>query len=281
MALPTPLTISQKAFKTIQELISHEAGIKLSDFKKAFLISRLTPRLKALGCAGFHDYLEILTNPAAQAHELGQLINRITTNETRFFREKHHFDFLVRSYLPARFESGSSPRKFSIWSAGCATGEEAYSLAMVLADLARDRPFFSYSIWATDIDQEALGRARQGIFPDRAARSIPDPFLKNYCLKGAGERAGLIKIRPSLRKAVAFDYFNLNRPTSVPRGPFEAIFCRNVLIYFQPPVRDKVVRFFHRHLRPAGLLFLGHSENLWDMKDAFKPLGKTMYQRIP
>ncbi len=281
MPLSAPLTISHKAFKILQELISREAGIKLSDFKKVFLVSRLTPRLKALGCTNFNEYLEVLTDPATHGREVGQLINRITTNETRFFREKHHFEFLTRSYLPTWTESGSFIRKLSLWSAGCATGEEAYSLAMTLSDFARNRPSLWFNIWATDIDQEALHKARKGVYPAKTAQSIPTDFLKSFFLKGIQEQAGLIKIRPSLQKQIAFESFNLHRPAAVRRGPFEIIFCRNVLIYFQPLVREKVAHFFYQNLRPSGLLFLGHSENLLELKELFKPLGKTVYQRIP
>jgi len=281
MPLSSPVTISPKAFRILQELIAREAGIKLSDFKKVFLVSRLTPRLKALGCANFNEYLEVLADPATHGCELGLLINRITTNETRFFREKHHFDFLVRNYLPTWTESGSFIRKLSLWSAGCATGEEAYSLAMTQSDFAKNHPSLWYHIWATDIDQEALHQARQGVYPAITAQSIPAHFLKTYFLKGVQEQTGLIKVRPSLQKPIAFESFNLHRPAAVRRGPFEIIFCRNVLIYFQPLVREKVLHFFYQNLRPSGLLFLGHSENLWEMKELFKPLGKTVYQRIP
>ncbi len=272
-----PWKLDQADFSLLRDLIAREAGIRLSDFKKAFLISRLSPRLQELGLVRFQDYLPRLHHPTQGKEEIGVLINRITTNETRFFREGHHFEYLRHSYLPS-LPLDNGPPVLSFWSAGCATGEEAYSLAMTLDDY----PFPPGSKWrilATDIDSQALGQAQVGLFPAARARQIPPRLLKRYCLKGVGKQSSWIKIRPTLRRRVFFQYFNLHQPGFLPFSPFDGIFCRNVLIYFFPEAREKVIDLFHRFLKSGGLLFLGHSEILFGREDQFQALGQTIYQK--
>lgn len=279
MTPPIP-SLSDNEFKELKNLIGKEAGLQISDFKKIFLVSRLSPRLKELGLPGFKEYLRLLQSPDPQKTEIGHLINRITTNETVFFRENHHFEYLSGTYLPSLVQTDQVPKKIFFWSAGCATGEEAYSLAMVLADFRNNHSWILPRILATDIDSEALAKARAGLFPQKAAEHIPPHFLKGFFLKGVKEWTGWIKARSSLRELITFERFNLHNPERLPGGPFDGIFCRNVLIYFFPASREKILELFHQSLMPDGLLFLGHSEHLFNQETAFRPLGKTVYQKI-
>ena len=273
-------SLSDNEFKELKGLIRKEAGIQISDFKKFFLIARLSPRLKELGFPGFKEYLRLLQNPESKKSEIGHLINRITTNETRFFRENHHFEYLSRTYLPSLVRADQTPKKICFWSAGCATGEEAYSLAMVLSDFKKDHPWIQPRILATDIDSEALNKARAGLFPEKAAEHIPPPFLKKYFLKGVKERTGWIKARSLLKGLITFEHFNLHKSGDFSWGPFDGIFCRNVLIYFSPDSRKNILQVFYQSLIPAGFLFLGHSEHLFDKEEGFKSLERTIYQKI-
>ena len=267
-------------FQALRTLIAGEAGIQLSEFKKIFLISRLLPRIKELGLSSFKEYLRLLHNPDSQKREIGHLINQITTNETRFFRENHHFEFLAEDYLPALVREDTTPRRISFWCAGCATGEEAYSLAMILSGFKKKYPWVQPRILATDIDSKALDKAKAGLFPEKASGDIPIPFLKTYFLKGVKEHSGWIKARSLLREMITFEYFNLHKPGDLSWRPFDGIFCRNVLIYFFPQSQENVQEVFYQNLIPNGLLFLGHSEILFGREDAFRTLGKTTYQKI-
>ncbi|MEW6184309.1 MAG: protein-glutamate O-methyltransferase [Thermodesulfobacteriota bacterium] len=271
------LELQDDDFLSLRDVIAQEAGIRLTDFKRVFLQSRLTPRLRELGINNFKDYIHLLKPPAAQKEEIGLLINQITTNETRFFRENHHFEYLKETYLPPRLpETGGAP-SFRFWSAGCATGEEAYSLAMTLSEIQSHTPGMAWHILATDIDSQALNKAQAGLFPEKCASHIPPIFLKKFFLKGVDERSGWIKVRSSIRERITFEYFNLHKPKDLPWGPFDGIFCRNVLIYFLPQSLERILAFFHRHLKPGGVLFLGHSEILFGQEDFFKGLGRTIY----
>lgn len=272
--------LSHNEFKELKELIGKEVGIQISDFKKLFLVSRLSPRLNQLRLQTFRDYLELFQDPDFKKEELGKLINRITTNETRFFRENQHFEYLRHVYLPSLVSENQVPKTISFWSAGCATGEEAYSLAMVLVDFCKDYPGLRPHLMATDIDSEALGKAQSGLFKEDAAQNIPPPFLKKFFLKGVKEWTGFIKARTVLKEVILFEHFNLHKPGTISRRFFDGIFCRNVLIYFLPGTRERVLEMFHQWLKPTGLLFLGHSEQLFDKGDFFQPLGNTIYQKV-
>ncbi len=274
------MELTDSDFQALRTFIAGEAGIQLSEFKKVFLISRLSPRIKVLGLSSFKEYLRLLHNPDSKREELGHLINQITTNETRFFRENHHFEFLTENYLPSLVRDDDTPRRISFWCAGCATGEEAYSLAMILSDFKKKYPWLQPHILATDIDSKALDKAKAGLFPEKAARYIPPRQLKKYFLKGVKERSGWIKARSLLKELISFEYFNLHKPGNLSRGPFDGIFCRNVLIYFLPQSQENVQEVFYQNLIPDGLLFLGHSEILFGREDAFRTLGKTTYQKI-
>ncbi len=279
MSLIPPLKLPDSDFLALRRLIADETGIRLSDFKKGFLISRLSPRLKELGLRSFKEYVRLLQHPGSQKGEIGLLINQITTNETRFFRENHHFEYLTETYLPSLIRENKTPRRISFWSAGCATGEEAYSLAMILFDFKRKYPWIQPRILATDIDSRALNKAQAGLFPDKSTRHIPPSLLNKYFLRGVKEWSGWIKARSFIKELIIFKYFNLHKPGKLSLGPFDGIFCRNVLIYFLPESQERIREVFYRSLIPNGLLFLGHSELLFGKEEAFKSLGKTIYQK--
>ena len=274
------MEILESDFQALRKVIASEAGIQLSDFKKVFLVSRLSPRLKELGLSSFKEYIRLLQNPDSKNGEIGHLINQITTNETRFFRETHHFEYLTETYLPSLVRKDNTPRRVSFWSAGCATGEEAYSLAMILSEFKKKYPWIQPRILATDIDSRALDKAQAGLFPEKAATFIPPPLLKKYFLKGIKEWDGWIKARSLIKDLITFEYFNLHKPKDLSWGPFDGIFCRNVLIYFLPRSQEKILEFFFQKIIPTGLLFLGHSELLFDKEEMFRTLEKTIYQKI-
>ena len=258
-------------FKRIRGLIQSHAGIYLGENKRAMVYSRLGRRLRKLGIASFREYLERMESGTGA--ELIAFINSLTTNLTYFYREMHHFAVL-REFL----QKGNLPWNSTIWSAGCSTGEEAYSIAMVLASAPRPR-LQTGQIVASDIDTSVLEHAERGIYSEEHMKNVSPEALKRFFLGGTGENAGLVKVRPELRRLVAFRQINLHDSRWPVRAPVKVIFCRNVMIYFDAPSRRRILERFGAVLDPGGLLFLGHSENVADMGEVFRPIGRTAYLR--
>jgi len=259
-------------FNRIRGLIRSHAGINLGDNKRAMVYSRLGRRLRKLHITAFKDYLDRMESGAEG--ELAAFINALTTNLTSFYREMHHFEML-RKFV----KDGGLPADSTIWSAGCSTGEEAYSIAMVLATTPEWRAQVGQVV-ASDIDTSVLGFAERGIYPVERVKSVPPADLKRFFLGGVGENAGLVKVRPELRRFVAFRQVNLHDASWAVRAPVKVIFCRNVMIYFDAQSRRRILERFGALLDPGGLLFLGHAENVSDMGGVFRPLGRTAYERI-
>jgi chemotaxis protein methyltransferase CheR len=259
-----PLSISDREFSLLRTLIEREAGIHLSGAKKALVIARLSRRLRALGLSSFGAYYEIVSDPRG-ADERVHMLDAISTNETSFFRELKHFDFLVREVLPAWREAaaaGRRPRFVRVWSAGCSTGEEPYSLAMVLLTHLPPTDGWRIEILATDLSTRVLDRARAGIWPVEKAEAIPGEYRRAFMLRGVRDQEGTMKAGPELRRVVRFAQLNLTAENyPVPHG-CDLLFCRNVLIYFDQPIRVQVTSRLIGHLQPAGYLFLGHAETL-------------------
>ena len=258
-------------FIRIRGLILSHAGIYLGQNKRAMVYSRLGRRLRKLGIASFREYLDHIESGTPE--DLAAFINALTTNLTNFFREKHHFS-LLQEFLHKGGLTGQS----TIWSAGCSTGEEAYSIAMVLASALGSRSQVGQVV-ASDIDTSVLEHAERGVYPAERMKNIPPADLKRYFLAGAGENAGFVKVRPELRRLVAFRQINLHETRWAVRSPVKVIFCRNVMIYFDAPSRRRILERFATLLEPGGLLFLGHSENIADSRGVFRPLGHTAYMR--
>ncbi|HWP34775.1 MAG TPA: protein-glutamate O-methyltransferase [Thermodesulfobacteriota bacterium] len=272
--------ITDAEFGRFQALIERTAGIHLHPGKRALLVSRLARRLRELGVGSFGEYYRLVEQRGEE--ELIRLLDLVTTNETQFFRERRHFEFLVESVLPAWRQAaaaGSRPRRVRVWSAGCSTGEEPYSIAMVLLDALPPQAGWQIEILATDLSTRALARARAGVWPIEKAAGIPLPYLKAFMLRGTGPEAGRMKAGPELRRVIAFERMNLADDTWRVAGPFDLVFCRNVLIYFAAERRARVVERLVDRLAPGGYLFLGHAEGLCGASGRVRTVEPTVYVR--
>jgi chemotaxis protein methyltransferase CheR len=268
-------------FVKYQSLIYREAGIWLGTHKEALLSGRLAKRLRLLGIESMAEYYKLVTHPDQQ-HERSVLIDCITTNETHFFRESRHFDFLVSDVIPKlqqQASSGTRSKQIRVWSAGCSSGEEPYSLAMMLQSFLPAEDGWDVEILGTDISTRVLERAREGLYPIAKSQEIPTKYLREFMLRGQGESAALMKVDAKLQKHVRFARLNLHADHYPISGEFDLIFCRNVLIYFDQSSKEKVVAGLLRHLSPAGLLFVGHAENLNGMAHDLKSIVPTIYTR--
>jgi chemotaxis protein methyltransferase CheR len=257
LAAPT-----EREFAGYQRLVYREAGIWLSEAKKALLVGRVSRRLRELGGMSFGDYLK---RAVEDETERVRLLDALCTHETHFFREPRHFELLEREVLPRWRERGDTGmgegRRVRVWSAGCSSGEEPFSLAMVLRHHLPAEEGWDIQILATDLSTRVLERARQALWPVDKAEEIPKPYLRAYMLRGVGSQEGKMKAGPELRSLVRFQRVNLNDGQGVV-GRFDLIFCRNVLIYFDMASKTRAVERLLSHLSPQGLLFLGHSESL-------------------
>jgi chemotaxis protein methyltransferase CheR len=263
-------TITDVEFGHFQRFIYEAAGITLSSAKKALVCGRLAKRLKACQVGNYSEYFALLRSGQAQA-EVQHAVDLLTTNETYFFREAKHFDLLREAALASR--GGTQP--FRVWSAASSTGEEAYSMAMVLADCLGDAP---WEIMGSDISQRVLERARVGHYPLERTQHIPQHYLKRFCLRGMGEQTGTLLVDRSLRSRVQFMQINLN--TALPRlAQFDVIFLRNVMIYFNGDTKRQVVARLLSVLKPGGYFCIGHSESLNDITNALQQVAPSIYRK--
>lgn len=254
-------------FDRIRGLIHAHAGIALNPGKRDMVYSRLARRLRALGIGAFGAYLEQLQ---PESEEWQHFVNALTTNLTSFFREAHHFPVLAERVTAARRRG-----PVSLWSSACSSGEEAYSMAMTAIDaLGSFTP--PVRILATDLDTQVLERAARGVYPLERVAALSEVDVRRFFQRGKGAQAGFVRVRPEVRDLVTFRPLNLLGPRWPIRGPFAAIFCRNVLIYFDKPTQYRLLSRFHPLLHPEGLLFLGHSENVAHAADLFRLRGKTV-----
>jgi chemotaxis protein methyltransferase CheR len=246
-------TLADAAFERIADLMHGAVGLSFGRNKKPLVSSRLAPRIQRLGLAGFDAYAALLSQPDAHA-EFQVAVDLLTTNETYFFREPAHFELLEKEIASTR------PRGFAVWSAAASFGDEAYSAAMLLADLHQQgRLGADWSVLATDISDRVLRAAAAGIYPQERLRQVSDARLRRHCLRGDGDCEGLVKMQDALRERVRFGYLNLCRPIE-DLGPFDAVFLRNVLIYFDARTKQEVTERVLGRLRPGGLLFIGTAE---------------------
>jgi len=272
VAAPRQFRFTDRDFRCIQRLVRELAGIELGEAKRELVYSRLSRRLRALGLDSFGAYCERLRNVP---EETAELLNAITTNLTAFFREPHHFEHLAREALPAVLGRRRDTRRVRIWSAGCSTGQEPYSIAMtVLEHLPAG---WDLRILATDIDENALARAREGVYEADAVRALPHARLARWFLRGRGANEGRVRVRGELRKVVCVRRLNLVGDWPM-RGPFDVVFCRNTLIYFGKDTQRRIVERFADLLGAGGWLYLGHSESLFKVTDRFELVGQTIYR---
>jgi len=265
--------INTRDFRRFQALVQSEAGIFLSDQKRALLVGRLAPRLRALALPTFAAYYDRVWS---DREELVRMIDALCTNETHFFREPKQFAFLEQQVLPAwraAAEAGQRPKRLRVWSAGCSTGEEPFSIAM---SLAWHLPDWTSEILASDISTKILDRAAAGVWPIARAAEIPPHYRKTFMLRGTGAQEGKMAARPELAAMVRFSRINLHGDSYPVGGRFDLIFCRNVLIYFDTPSRQRAVERLLDRLEPSGFFFLGHSESL-NHVERVRAAGPTIY----
>ncbi|MDP9902797.1 CheR family methyltransferase [Variovorax ginsengisoli] len=262
-------TISDREFEDFQRFIFDAAGITLSAGKKALVCGRLAKRIQAHQLKDYGSYLKLLQS-AQDPLEVQTAIDLLTTNETYFFREAKHFDVLRKVALA---HAGRSPLR--VWSAACSSGEEAYSIAMVLADCLPGRAF---EVVGTDISTRMVAKACRGHYSEQRAQQIPATYLKRFCLQGQGEQAGTLLVDRTLRAQVSFMHANLN-DTLPALGSFDVIFLRNVMIYFSAETKRQVVARVLSLLKPGGYFFIGHSESLNEITSLVQPLMPSIYQR--
>ena len=271
--------VTDKEFGLFQKLIYEKAGIYLAAPKRALVDSRLAKRIRELGLDSFAAYYHHVVDDRDGA-ELIQLLDRISTTETHFFREPRQFEFLETQIIAdwtAQAAAGMRLRRIIAWSAGCSTGEEPYSLAMVLRDHFPPSAGWEIEILATDLSTRVLDCARAAIWPIAKADEIPAKYLKRFMLKGIGAQAGKMKTAPEIRSMVRFERLNLNDDVYPVSGSFDLILCRNVLIYFDNPSRLRVIHRLLNHLAPAGYFLIGHAESLNGVTDRVRSVMPTVY----
>jgi chemotaxis protein methyltransferase CheR len=267
-------TITSKEFEQFRALIYQSCGISLNESKKILLVSRLSKRLRALELDSFQAYCDMVSGET-DGDEFTLLLDLVSTNKTDFFREPKHFDFLRERILPTL----QSTRRVRIWSSASSSGEEPYTIAMTLYDSVPDPERWDFQILASDISTRVLARAALGIYEDERVRDLSPDLVERHFLKGTGERAGMIKVKPHVSQMVRYRRINLMDDTFPIKNPLDLIFCRNVMIYFDRPTQAQLVTKFYRYLKPGGYLFIGHSESLQRLEQPFKAVAPTIYQK--
>lgn len=274
--------MTEREFARFSEFIYDTCGIKMPPVKKTMLEARLQKRLRKLGLCSFKDYSEYLFSRAGTETELVHLIDVVTTNKTDFFREPAHFDYLVANALPELMvRTGAGLRKpLSIWSAGCSSGEEPYTLAMVLSEFSEQQNI-AFSILATDICTTVLNKAKLAVYDEERVEPVPLALRRKYLLRGKGDQKGMVRIVPQLRNRITFRRLNFMDGDFGMREPMDIIFCRNVVIYFDKPTQERLLNKFYRQLIPGGYLFMGHSETLSGLDVLFVQMASTVYRKPP
>lgn len=263
--------INQKEFSLFKDFIFNHAGISLAPSKLPLVSSRLAKRVRHFGLNNFGAYYKLIQSPE-HAQEQQVAIDLLTTNETHFFREPKHFDFLRDKIIPARVKG----KTFRVWSAASSSGEEAYTIAMMLAEYMPNEP---WEVIGSDISSAVLEKAQIGSYPIQRAEEIPRQFLTKYCLKGTGDAEGTLLISRELRQRVKFTSVNLTQPYP-DLGEFDVIFLRNVMIYFETETKQKIVKQMLPMLRPNGYFLISHSESLNGISDAFETMSPSVYKKM-
>ena len=275
------MQICNQDFKRLSAYIYQELGIQITDSKRTMLCGRLSRRLRALSLNSVTEYCDYLFSSAGQKLERVELFDAVTTNKTDFFREAKHFEHLTSTILPTWQRTGRSGRSFRIWSAGCSSGEEPYTMAMVLSEYAeqhaKDR--FDFEIIATDISTRVLDHAKTAVYHKDRVAPVPANIRKKYLLRSKNPKSELVRIAPQIRRKVRFGRLNfMDKTFSLPYA-MDVIFCRNVIIYFDSHTREQLINKFCRHLHPGGHLFLGHSESLHGLDVPLHQVASTVYTR--
>ncbi|MFQ3573277.1 MAG: CheR family methyltransferase [Thermodesulfovibrionales bacterium] len=276
-------SLTDEDFARLSEFIETNLGVKMPPVKKQLLESRLQKRLRALHLSSFSEYCDFVFSPEGMKDELVHMIDLVTTHKTEFFREAGQFDFLQKVILPdlvTKYNIGiSSP--LTIWSAGCSTGEEPYTIAMVLSEFKETCPKkgFDFLIIASDISQRVLEIGRRGIYEDEKIAPIPLEYRKKYLLKSKDRSRGLVRFIPALREKIRFRVINFMDTDFCFREPLNIIFCRNVMIYFDKPTQERLFMRFYHCLQEGGFLFIGHSETMSNMSLPYTRVANSIYRK--
>ncbi|RAW00511.1 CheR family methyltransferase [Pseudochryseolinea flava] len=270
--------MDDESFQRLSTYVTREYGIKLPPSKRSMLESRLNKKVKSLGMTNYKHFIDYIFSEEGKQTVLFDVIDLITTNKTDFFREPAHFDFLTKQYLPAFKTAGND--SLNIWSAGCSTGEEPYTTVMVLEEFRKKNPHFKYNLLASDVSMRVMQTAYQGIYTLDKIAGVPHEIRREYFLRSKVQ-PDVVRIKPQFRKNISYKRINLmNDSFGLNSNMFNIIFCRNVLIYFDKQRQEAVIRKFANHLRPGGILFLGHSESIMGMNVPFRQIRPTTYERI-
>ncbi|MCB8963933.1 MAG: methyltransferase domain-containing protein [Bacteroidales bacterium] len=273
------IQLSNDEFNKLSSFIYKESGIRLPPVKKVMLQCRLQKRLRELNLRSFKEYCDYLFSKDGVDSEIIHMLDVVSTNKTDFFREPTHFDFLNATVLPEFYQS-SRGKQFKVWSAGCSSGEEPYTLSIVLSEFAEKNPGFDFSIWATDISTRILQAAANAVYKMDRVEVVPLSLKKKYMLKSKDQVNPTVKMGPNIRNKVRFGRLNFMDDHYSISETFDVVFCRNVLIYFDRETQERVINKLCTKLKPGGYLILGHSESILNMKLPLKQIKPTIYIRI-
>lgn len=280
--MSTGTALSAEDHLRVAQFVQSTVGIQLPEHKRNLIEARLRKRLRATGLRNFTEYLDLALSETSDGGEQEWLLDAITTNKTDFFREPEHFTFLRQHLLEllGNAEVAEVGRPLNVWSSACSTGEEAYTLAMVLSEVKREQPEFNFHIHASDIAPSVLAVARQAIYPVARIAPLAEPLRQRYLLKSRDPARQQVRISPELRARVSFSRFNLINGDYPESPEYDVIFCRNVMIYFNNTDRQTIIERLRASLRIGGLLFIGHSESIGHQRAGFETLYPTVYRRI-
>ncbi len=274
--------MSDRVFHRLSKFIHSKLGIKVPPVKKTMLEARLRKRLRHLGIRSYDEYCDYLFSPEGLQDELHHMIDVVTTHKTDFFREPVHFDYLAQKALPALLSKDfpGGGKRLVVWSAGCSTGEEPYSIAVVLSEVSRKLKRFQFLVLATDVSRQVIETGRTGIYEEEKIEPVPLPLRKKYFLKSRDRSKRLVRVVPGLRAKVIFRQLNFMEDYLDLREPLHIIFCRNVIIYFDRKTQEMIINKILRPLTRGGYVFLGHSETIHGLDVPLVPVAPTIYQKI-
>jgi len=277
VASPEEISLNDKEFDQLKDVIQEMTGIHMSDSKRHLVFRRLSRRLKALGITSFQKYIDLLS--LGDKTEVELFSNAVTTNLTSFFRENHHFEYLRNTIIPELLAAKSKHgKRLRIWSAGCSTGEEPYSIAMTMHEAIDNLPIWDAKLLCTDLDTDVVATAVAGIYSDDRIKKMPKEQLKRWFQHCKGDKQHMVRVVDKLRENIIFKQLNLMHDWPM-RGKFDVIFCRNVVIYFDKPTQRILMDRFANILEDGGYLVLGHSESLYNVSSRFKLIGTTIHQK--
>lgn len=265
-------------FEAVCKLLYKQAGISLNENKRDLVYGRLSRRLRALKIDSFEHYLGHLSSSEGVAERV-HFVNALTTNLTAFFREPHHFDYLCKEVLPEAMRRHAGDRRVRMWSAGCSTGEEPYSIAMVVREQLPPKSTWDVKLLATDLDSEVVATAKRGVYSAERISGLPKPRIGKWFKNVGGGASAGVQASDTLQEMITFKQLNLMQEWPM-RGPFDLIFCRNVVIYFDKPTQRKLFERYADILVEGGYLFLGHSESMHNVSERFELVGRTIYRKI-